>query len=282
VKKSFFKFVTCYGLAYHFFFFIGVFSLLSFLYALIGKYVISSSFHGTMGVVAALMVGDVDKLGFHGLYQTGFFAFTSVLVLVWQSVLILKFLNRPDYLILSDVITYYPMAYHNKSKDRADFMVFRLMNDGYSDLYDVEVKVTYRLYDEPSKTFQHYACEVKNETIPVLSPQMPFRIYVNTGRMKNIRDLYLDPAGIHQEKAIKADLDSITLENQQMDQFVVFVSGYDSQLDQTKSASWYYKFKNLKYGEFESIEPVDGVFPESELKEKFNQVVNGGEWNQVH
>jgi len=234
-----------------------------------------------MDVVVALISGDIHGMGFHNIFQTVFFAITSVVVLVWQSVLILKFLNRPDYLTLSEIISYYPMGYHNKSKYRSDFLVFRLMNEGYSDLYDVEIKVTYRLYDEQSKTFQHYACEVKNETIPILSPKMPFRIYIKTGRMKNIRDLYLDPAGIHEEKAKEKELDSVTINDNQMDQLVVFIRGYDSQLDQTKSLSYNYEFKNLKYGEFVCINPVDGVFLDNELKEKFNKIVGGGKWNEV-
>jgi len=260
-------------------FFVAVFTLVTTLSAwLIHEYIVVIKEASFAQVLAALITGDLDKQGYSKLLQSAYFAMTSVIVLVWQSVLILKFLNRPDYLITSNVLTYYPIGYHNQSTEETDFLVFRLMNDGYEDLYDVSINATYRYFDEESKTFQHYKCFVKNESIPVLSPKMPFRIYIQTGVMQNIRNLYLDPADVHKKHAIELGLTRVTRVNRGQDEIVIFITGYDCALDQTKSYSCSYKLNNLLYGEFCSIEPKEGMFLDSEINAKFNQVENNGIW----
>jgi len=279
MKKTFFKFVTRYNLFYQFMFFVAVFALLTLFNATFLYQCVPTIEHSSFAkVLAALITGDLGKLGYSKLFQSAYFAMTSVIVLIWQSVLIIKFLNRPDYLVTSRVLTYYPMGNHNQASEKADFLVFRLMNDGYEDLYDVEIKVTYRFFHEESETFQHYCCTVKNQHLPILSPKMPFRIYIESGIMKNIRDLYLDPAGIHKEDAEKNSLTRVTKEGRPQDEIIVFITGYDSALDQTKSYSCRYKFKDLQHGEFTSIEPENGIFLDEEINHKFNQIENNGVW----
>ncbi len=278
-KKVFFRFVTSYNIVHHFFVFLGVFAMLSLVYTLFVFVFANGGQNVTfVNILAALIAGDIDKFGYSKLWQSGYFAMSSVVVLVWQSVLILKFLNRPEYLLLSNVLTYYKLGRHNQSNKKEDFLVFRLVNDGYSDLYEVDIKVTYRFFDEETKTFQHYACLIKNNTIPVLSPRMPFRIYIQTGEMTNIRNLYLDPADIHKVEADALDLQRVTKKERPLDEFIVFVTGYDSQLDQTKSISWHYKMEDIRFGKFMCIDPANGGFSESEIYEKLDKVENNGEW----
>jgi len=279
LKKAFFKFVTSYNVIHHFLFFAGIFSIMSLLYAT-AIYVMSVDHYAKSipDIVGALITGDINKIGYSKLLQSGYFAMSSVVVLVWQSVLILKLLNRPEYLLLSNIITYYPLDYHNKSNKKEDFLVFRLVNIGYSDLYEVEVSVTYRFFDKETQTFQHYTCEVKNKAIPVLSPNMPFRIYIQTGVMTNIRNLYLDPAGIHDIAAEESGLATVSKKDRPDDELIVFVTGYDSQLDQTKSVSMLYKVRDIKYGRFVSINPANGIFTESEIDEKLDRVESDGVW----
>jgi len=279
LKKTFFKFVTSYSIIHHFFVFLGVFLLVSLMYTLLVFFCANSGQNASLvDVLAALITSDVDKLGYSKLWQSGYFAMSSVIVLVWQSVLILKFLNRPEYLLLSNVLTYYKLDYHNQSNEKEDFLVFRLVNDGYSDLYEVDIKVTYRLFDEETNTFQHYVCRVKNGKIPVLKPIMPFRIYIQTGVMNNIRNLYLDPANIHNDEAVRLNLQRVTINERPLDELIVFITGYDSQLDQTKSVSQNYKMDDIRYGKFVSINPVGGKFSDSEIFEKLDKVENSGEW----
>ncbi len=255
--------------------------MLSLVYAIL-IYAFAAGGHdkNILDILVALITGDIDQFGYAKLLQSGYFAIISVIGLVWQSVLILKLLNRPEYLLLSDVLSYYPLDYHNKSNKKEDFLVFRLVNIGYSDLYEVEISVTYRFFDQDTQTFQHYACTVKNHAIPVLSPNMPFRIYIQTGVMINIRNLYLDPAGIHTIEAEELGLTAVTKSGRPNDEFIVFVTGYDSQLDQTKSISRHYRVRNIKYGKFVSIEPVDGIFTESEINEKLDKVETNGAWQE--
>lgn len=279
LKKAFFKFVTSYNVIHHFLFFAGVFSIMSLLFAtFIYVLGVGHDENNIPAIVGALITGDINKLGYSKLLQSGYFAMSSVVVLVWQSVLILKLLNRPEYLLLSNILTYYPLDYHNKSNKKEDFLVFRLVNVGYSDLYEVEVSATYRFFDQETQTFQHYTCAVKNRAIPVLSPNMPFRIYIETGVMTNIRNLYLDPAGIHDIEAEELGLAAVTKTDRPDDELIVFVTGYDSQLDQTKSISMLYKVRDIKYGRFKSINPSNGIFTESEINEKLDMVEGDGVW----
>ncbi|RMG21666.1 MAG: hypothetical protein D6732_26960 [Methanobacteriota archaeon] len=278
LKKEFFKFISTYTIIHHFLFFSGVFLVLSIAYTGIMSLIIDGDCSRFLVILTSLITGDIDRIGISKLWQSGYFAITSIVVLVWQSVLILKLLNRPEYLILSNVLTYYPLDYHNKSNRKEDFLVFRVVNTGYSDLYEVKISVTYRYFDHDSKTFQHYECEVRNSYIPVLSPYMPFRIYIQTGIMKNIRDLYLDPAGIHKADADRLGLDRATIIERPDDQLIVFITGYDSYLDQTKSISRYYRLKDIKYGKFESINPSGGRFLVSEILSKLDMIENNGEW----
>ena len=196
--------------------------------------------------------GLVNKLGLLLLTAFSSSLFTS------------KMISHQSNLRFSKPLAYYSRAIIESEQSRfpGEYLVFRLLNSGEDDLYNVRITATLRYYHEPTRTFQHYACSVLNATIPVLGSQMPFRMYVEMGEVESAiyrkrlcfagageQDIGL--AGIQAEIAAgrrPADADLV----------IVYIEGIDSGEGKLTTASHRYALGEVREGKFASIEPRPG------------------------
>lgn len=197
------------------------------------------------------------------------FAYYTIIVFfvaVWQAAFIARIMNAPNKLRFSKHASFYPaVADHRDPLKRDPYIVFRLINIGINDLYDLNIRATVRVFDAVSQTFQHYKCNIRNSYIPILMRGMPFRIYIETGEIREAVDVsFLDPYNVLQpengyRKIISKKYVIDQIEQHHLDKMafsiILYVEGKDSKVDQLKSAVQRYAISDLKYGFFTSIEP---------------------------
>lgn len=255
-----------------------------------GKLTDPSYLHET---IISLLIGDESNRS--PFWKFFLFSLIAFFAFIWQAAFIFRIMNTPHSVKFSNVITYYPvdLASQDKLKHK-DYIVFRLMNNGFSTIYNVNISVMLRAYDATSKTFQHYKCSVKNCSLPVFSPYMPFRIYIETGLIYEAIDCsLLNPYSVLSEqehsqisKNITIDYARETIKNNALAHnafcFVVYAEGFDSELDQSKSFMKEYSFVDMKKGYFSEIlpnnhskksnEPQVLMFSQDEIAAKFDSI----------
>lgn len=236
--------------------------------------------------------GDVSKTS-KSVYQL----LLLIILAVWQAVFLARLLTRPHDFRFSKSMALYP---YNQLKGRgsAPILVFRLLNDGVSDLYNVEIDATLVVYNPVHRVVQHFRCKVINNRIPVFRRQMPFWIAIETGEVLikwGEDSLPLDRCFLF--RVNRKDADGVRLINREYVEAVaenaqispdifsisVYVHGHDIDLDQEKAASSEYCIAQVQNGFFESIEPKHNgdkshvgkfeFFDRDEIKSKFDRIV---------
>jgi hypothetical protein len=176
-----------------------------------------------------------------------------------------------------------PLAYYSRSIIESEhsqlpgeYLVFRLLNGGEDDLYNVRIAATVRYFHAPTRTFQHYTCNLLNGVIPVLGCQMPFRMYVEMGEISSAiyrKQLCFQSAD---EQAISlAEIQALVASGQRpadSDQLIIYVEGIDSGEGKLTTASHRYALSAVREGKFASIEPIPGQssFDPGEIRRLFD------------
>lgn len=194
---------------------------------------------------------------------------------------------------------------YNKLKGRSSspMLVFRLMNDGISDLYNVEIDATLIVFNPRTQVIQHFRCKVINNRIPVFRRNMPFWIAIETGEVLikwGDDSLALDRCFLfnvnrknHEGiRIIDRDYVRAVSEEHQIWPGIfaisVYVQGHDIDLDQQKAASHDFILAEIEDGFFEDIAPkrVSGTairrarpdfFDRAEIDRKFDVMYPSGE-----
>lgn len=189
-----------------------------------------------------------------------------------------KMISHQSNLRFSRPLAYYSRAIIDSEQSRfpGEYLVFRLLNESEDDLYNVRVSATLRYYHAPTRTFQHYTCNVLNATIPVLGSQMPFRMYVEMGEVTSaIYRKRLSFAGTGEEvinlAALQAEI-AAGARPADADQMILYVEGIDSGEGKLTTASHRYALAAVREGKFASIEPRPGEarFDPTEIKRLFD------------
>lgn len=237
--------------------------------------------------------GDVSKTS-KSIYQS-----SLILILaVWQAVFLARLITRPHDFRFSQKMALYP---YNKLKGRSSspMLVFRLMNDGISDLYNVEIDATLIVFNPRTQVIQHFRCKVINNRIPVFRRNMPFWIAIETGEVLikwGDDSLALDRCFLfnvnrknHEGiRIIDRDYVRAVSEEHQIWPGIfaisVYVQGHDIDLDQQKAANHDFILAEIEDGFFEDIAPkrVSGTairrarpdfFDRAEIDRKFDVIL---------
>ena len=189
-----------------------------------------------------------------------------------------KMISHQSNLRFSKPLAYYSRAIIDSEQSRfpGEYLVFRLLNESEDDLYNVRVSATLRYYHAPTRTFQHYTCDVLNATIPVLGSQMPFRMYVAMGEVASAiyrKRLSFTETGeeIINLAALQAEI-AAGARPADADQMILYVEGIDSGEGKLTTASHRYALASVREGKFASIEPRRGEarFDPTEIKRLFD------------
>ena len=203
-----------------------------------------------------------------------------VLTAFSSSVLTSKMIGRQSKLRFSKLLVYYskPVIESEQSKFSGECLVLRLLNESVDDLYNVVIAATLRYYDVPTRTFQHYTCRVINRSIPVLSVDMPFRIYIEMGDIVSAiytRRLCFQDSGEGDISMVEIGREILAgVRPAKADRLIVYVEGVDINEGKQTTTSHSYLLGNVKEGKFASIEPRgDGTgFDSGEIKRLFDEV----------
>ena len=189
-----------------------------------------------------------------------------------------KMISHQSNLRFSKPLAYYSRAIIDSEQSRfpGEYLVFRLLNESEDDLYNVRVSATLRYYHAPTRTFQHYTCDVLNATIPVLGSQMPFRMYVAMGEVASAiyrKRLSFTETGeeIINLAALQAEI-AAGARPADADQMILYVEGIDSGEGKLTTAAHRYALAAVREGKFASIEPRRGEarFDPTEVKRLFD------------
>lgn len=189
-----------------------------------------------------------------------------------------KMISHQSNLRFSKPLAYYSRAIIDSEQSRfpGEYLVFRLLNESEDDLYNVRVSATLRYYHAPTRTFQHYTCNVLNATIPVLGSQMPFRMYVEMGEVASAiyrKRLSFTETGeeVISLAALQAEI-AAGARPADADQMILYVEGIDSGEGKLTTASHRYALASVREGKFASIEPRRGEarFDPTEIKRLFD------------
>lgn len=189
-----------------------------------------------------------------------------------------KMISHQSNLRFSKPLAYYSRAIIDSEQSRfpGEYLVFRLLNESEDDLYNVRVSATLRYYHAPTRTFQHYTCNVLNATIPVLGSQMPFRMYVEMGEVTSA--IYRKRLSFTETGEEVINLAALQTEiaagarPADADQMILYVEGIDSGEGKLTTASHRYALGGVGEGKFASIEPRRGEarFDPTEIKRLFD------------
>ena len=189
-----------------------------------------------------------------------------------------KMISHQSNLRFSKPLAYYSRAIIDSEQSRfpGEYLVFRLLNESEDDLYNVRVSATLRYYHAPTRTFQHYTCNVLNAAIPVLGSQMPFRMYVAMGEVASAiyrKRLSFTETGeeVISLAALQAEI-AAGARPADADQMILYVEGIDSGEGKLTTASHRYALASVREGKFASIEPRRGEarFDPTEIKRLFD------------
>lgn len=192
-----------------------------------------------------------------------------------------KMISHQSNLRFSRPLAYYSRAIIESEQARfpGEYLVFRLLNAGEHDLYNVRVAATLRYYHVATRTFQHYTCNVLNATIPVLGSQMPFRMYVEMGEITSAiysRRLCFRDAGPEDISlaGIQAEIGA-GRRPADCDQLIIYVEGIDSGEGKLTTAAHRYDLGPVREGKFASIEPRPGQsgFDPADIGRLFDQAL---------
>lgn len=208
-----------------------------------------------------------------------------VLLTVWQAVFLMRIITRGHEFRFSTGAALYP---HDPLRDeRSDpIIVFRLLNRGGSDLFDVTIDVTLRVFNPRTAVFQHFRCRTINGSIPVFRRGMPFWIAVETGEVQvrgtdNAEPLdraHLfsshDRDGGPELRLVDAEYAARVAAAHQLDAeafaLIVFVLGHDVEMNQAKAGTRIYPLADVQPGFFRSIPPrTDGARFRSDHEYRF-------------
>ncbi|NTV96482.1 MAG: hypothetical protein HGA75_13875 [Thiobacillus sp.] len=189
-----------------------------------------------------------------------------------------KMIGHQSNLKFSKPLAFYSRAIIESEQARfpGEYLVFRLLNAGEHDLYNVRVAATLRYYHVATRTFQHYTCNVLNATIPVLGSQMPFRMYIEMGEVASaIYKKRLSFADAGAEIISLAEIQAEIAAGQRpadCDQMILYVEGIDSGEGKLTTASYRYDLGTVSEGKFASIEPRPGQsgFDPADIKRLFD------------
>jgi hypothetical protein len=175
-----------------------------------------------------------------------------------------KMISHQSNLKFSRPLAYYSRAIieSEQSQFPGEYLVFRLLNAGEHDLYNVRIAATLRYYHVATRTFQHYTCNILNATIPVLGSQMPFRMYIEMGEITSAiykRRLNFGHAGEGDISLAEIQAE-IAAGNRpaDCDQMIIYVEGIDSGEGKLTTAARRYDLGAVREGKFASIEPRAG------------------------
>jgi len=190
-----------------------------------------------------------------------------------------KMISHQSNLRFSKPLAYYSRAIIDSEQSRfpGEYLVFRLLNESEDDLYNVRVSATLRYYHAPTRTFQHYTCNVLNATIPVLGSQMPFRMYVEMGEVASA--IYRKRLSFTETGEEVINLAALQTEiaagarPADADQMILYVEGIDSGEGKLTTASHRYALGGVGEGKFASIEPRPGEarFDPADIRRLFDQ-----------
>jgi hypothetical protein len=191
-----------------------------------------------------------------------------------------KMISQQSNLKFSAPLAYYSRAIIESEQSRfpGEYLVFRLLNAGDADLYNVRVSATLRYYHVPTRTFQHYTCNILNATIPVLGSQMPFRMYVEMGEITSaIYKKRLCYCNAGDNEISLAEIQAEIAAGQRpadCDQMIIYIEGIDSGEGKLTTAAHRYRLDTVREGKFVSIEPRPGEagFDPADIRRLFNQV----------
>ena len=191
-----------------------------------------------------------------------------------------KMISHQSNLRFSQPLAYYSRAIIDSEQSQfpGEYLVFRLLNDSEDDLYNVRIAATLRYYHVPTRTFQHYDCNVLNATIPVLGSHMPFRMYIEMGEIVSAiykKRLSFDDVG--KDDISLAQIQAEIASGQRpgdSDQMIIYVEGIDSGEGKLTTASHRYALNAVREGKFASIDPRTGQagFDPSDINRLFNMV----------
>lgn len=193
-----------------------------------------------------------------------------LLVVVWQAVLIFKMMQTDESIVVSKDITYYPMKNTESEGIQPSSVAFRLMNDGFNTVYNVNITAFLKI--KPANgPYRHYKLTVRDPFISSLEVGMPYQMFINTGVVSNVefKAVFIDsgkPAYTPETKYIE---DKNCSEAKKIPHplynksdrpipdeawIVVLIEAFDDFLDQTNITKKVYDYHNLKNEEFTSIE----------------------------
>lgn len=190
-----------------------------------------------------------------------------------------KMISHQSNLRFSKPLAYYSRAIIDSEQSQfpGEYLVFRLLNGSDDDLYNVRISATLRYFHVPTRTFQHYICNILNTSIPVLGSQMPFRIYIEMGEI--VSAIYRKRLCFHGSGENDIGLAAIQAEiasgqrPADADQLILYVEGIDSGEGKLTTAAHRFALGEVREGKFVSIEPRVGQagFDAADIKRLFDQ-----------
>lgn len=198
-----------------------------------------------------------------------------------SSLLTTKMISQQSNLRFSNPLAYYSRSIIDSEQSRfpKEYLVFRLLNEGIDDLYNVRISATLRYLDLNTSTFQHYTCVVTNGCIPVLASQMPFRIYIEMGEITSA--IYKKKLSFNEADedaisiaAIQSDISS-NVRLADADELILYIEGIDSGEGRLTTSSHRYRLGLVREGKFQNIEPRSGCskFDPNDIDRAFDRVL---------
>jgi hypothetical protein len=193
----------------------------------------------TLGGTAYLLLFTSAKGNVYGVESAVFYIVVQFAIAIWQSFFLMHILTYSHRIRFSKVFVVNPNYTRGRFSEDRTPLIFRIMNQGRSDLLNVKVRVTLRSQAADEDSIDHYLCGVWNGEIPILKRHMPFRIHVKT-------TLHEGAATIDLLEKVKTANDAFAL--------IVHVEGLDAGINQLKSSVHEYVKEDLRLGDFLSID----------------------------
>jgi hypothetical protein len=167
------------------------------------------------------------------------------------------------------------------------------MNIGSSDLYNLHVKATLRVFSSDDRSVDHYTCHVVNEHIRVFKRFMPFRIHIRTGlvHIASHSDHSLVTAHLLPNADVNSkdghpviSLTNVRMSNDNLFEFIIHVEGRTGRTDRARSSVHEYVLSDIRQGRFASIQFRDNLskqwwptpyrfFTKNDIKTNFDRVI---------
>ena len=202
-------------------------------------------------------------------------------IAIWQAIIIFKMLLTSPDIQISEVFCYYNSERRAEGQDY-DSVVFGMVNRSKQNLFNVKVKAQLRVNIQ--NVLRLYNLKVTAPEIPMLEHNMPFKVYIRTGKISNVdRSAYfltddqMNP--VSQGKPISLNLveDDALIDLRKSGELLVFIEVFDDLLDQNNITFKKFKFSEIKEKCFTSINPSPGTdgsfyFKDRDIDENFNRL----------